>query len=133
MQFFSPPARFTTPVRCVTDVARLTCGLSETASEYEVAAVHLGHREALLSVVIYDDHEPRPRPDRWQILQQAVASSAVSFWLVGLRDGSVLVSSAHRQWCSHLQREAEGTRFEGWLQLGSDRSSLAGLSGLVDE
>ncbi len=124
MQFFSPPARFVTPVRSITDVARLTWGLSESAGEYEVAAVHLGHRETLLSVAIYDDHEPRPRPDRWRILQQAVASAAVSFWLVGLRDGSALASSDHREWCSCLQLEAEGTVFEGWLQLGRDRSPL---------
>ncbi len=127
MQIFCPPAQFATPVRCVADVARLTWGLGESASADEVAAVHLGHREALLNVVIYDGHAPRHRPDRWQIVTQALALSAVSFWLVGLGDGSALDRSVHREWCDLLRVEAQGTRFEGWVQLGGDRNEVPGL------
>lgn len=133
MQLFYPPAKFATPVRCITDVARLTCGLVESAEGHEVAAVHLGHREELLSVVIYDDHEPRSRPDCWRVVQQAAVCSAVSFWLVGLGERSVLAQVRHAQWCADLQALADRTRFEGWLQLGRGSAASSVMTGLVNE
>lgn len=130
MQRFAPLEEFDTPIRSVWDVACLVSGLVEVAKASEVVAVHLGHQERLLGVVVYDRHAPRRRPDRWLIANDAVAYDAVSFWLVGLSQASWLEASEHREWCALMNQEVMGSRFEGWLQLDSERISSLGVAGL---